>query len=513
MKTKELIKYTKFDLASAKSILLDINPQLENIFDNNRIKAYNKKYNSTFDGSSIIKSEFDNCIFKEVSFNGTAGESSKFVNCSFFDCYFNNARLDNSNFSGAKFLLHKNATIIQSSDFSNCDFSNVLFENVSIVGCNFIESWFENTIINNCNYSYCNFENSMFDSISIVDSDLSRVSLDYVEFYNCKLINSTFQMFSILRSFNGLKYIDKYQDEVYLKFPESKESISGRKFLNILNDIRAYFFYKKDFFALANIEIYLGKNEDAFNSILLGLENSLIIRDFKEIKYLCKLASSNMFFTKAQLNRLYSLLTDNNVIEKLSISEYRNYLSEINNIKRILIDNPYTLPQMKITIETDIDYLDTDNVGKMIEYINVAYNISSQDSPTYLTISHNSPDIFEFFLSNNETLLTNTYIVLSVLLLGVTNQIVELIKNLSDCHKTTLEQDLLRIKIEEKDRKYLFGGNKRELQRKDNCVEKVEIAPKEFRKHIKKIKFSANTAKEVSSKKRTFEISITDEYK
>lgn len=513
MNINGLEKYTKFDLSSAKSILLSIAPDATEFFDYNRIKARNQYYDSNFNGNSIVKSEFEKCVFHDVHFDGTAGESSKFLDCNFNDCYFNNARLDNSNFSGSKFVWQKNTAIINSSDFSNCNFTNVNFDGISVSGCNFITSWFEKALITNTNYNYCNFENSTFNSVLIENSDLSKVSLDYVEFQNCKLINSTFQIFSILRSFNGLNHIYKYQDEVFLKFPDSQAKVSGREFLCILNDIKSYFYYKNDFFALANIEIFLGQNESAYNSILLGLENSLNKRDFKEIKYLCKLASSNLFFTKSQLNYLYALLTNDNVIKKLTSSEYRNYLTEINNIKRILIDNPYNLPQMRITIETDIDYMDTEKVGMVINYINTAYRISSPDSPTYLTISHNSPDIFEFYLSNSEPLLTNTYIVLSILLLGVSNQIVDLVNKLSESNKLTLEQDLLRLNIKEKERKHLLNINESEEIKKSNYVEKTEIAPKEFRKHIKKIRFSTHTSKNDSVKKRFFEISVEDEYK
>jgi hypothetical protein len=170
-------------------------------------------------------------------------------------------------------------------------------------------------------------------------------------------------------------------------------------------------------------------------------------KDFKEIKYLCKLASNNLFFSKKQLMELYALLNNKNIIEDMTYPEYRNYLDEMEGIKRLLVDNPYNLPQTKIVIETDIDYSDTKNVSRVIENINKAYSLVSEQSSTYLSIRHNSPDIFEFFLSNNDVILNNTFIVLVIIMLGVNNQVVEFIKGLSEIAKNALEIYLLKLEL------------------------------------------------------------------
>lgn len=499
--------YSKFDLETSESLLLRLDPDRFNKFDYKNIYAYNESFDSDYNGGHISKSQYEKCRFKNVFFDGTQGDSSKFIDCRFFNCKFENVNFERSDFSCS---IIENNSSINSCGFTKSNFSNTNFNGVSIAGCNFIETWLEDTQIINSTFEYCNFENAMFESVTLKNIDFSKVSLDYVEFINCSPNNVIFQFFSIIHSFNGLNLIKDNEKEVFLKFPDSQNQISGKEFLLSLKDLKAYFYFKNDYFALVNINIFLGENSEAYNNIVQGLSYCFRKKDFKEIKYLCKLASKNLFFSKNQLIELYTLLCDKHVIDTMSYPEYRNYLDEMEGIKRLLVDNPYNFPQTKITIETDIDYSDTRNVSYVIESINKAYSLVSEQSSTYLSIRHNSPDIFEFFLSNNDVVLNNTFIVLTVIMLGVNNQVIELIKGISEIAKNTLEIYLRKLDLSEKEKNLLLGErfNFTEPIQKS----KTKLAPKSFRKHIKKIKFSTNTASKNSNQKRTFEIEFVEEY-
>lgn len=504
----EMTVYSKLDLEISESILLKLDPNRFNQFDYKNINAYNETFDSAYSGGHISKSQYHNCDFNKVFFDGTNGDSSKFIACHFLNCKFETANFGHSDFSYS--ILDQNSSIY-SCGFTKSNFINTLFNRVAVSGCNFIETWLVDTQIKNSTFEYCNFENSMFDSVTFENMDLSKVTIDYVEFRKCSLSNVVFQFFGIIHSFNGLNLIKENEDNVFLKFPDSPNQITGREFLLLLKDLEAYFYYKNDYFALANINIFFGENKTAYKNIVDGLNFCFNKKDFKEIKYLCKLASSNLFFTKKQLIQLYTLLTNKDVIEDMTYPEYRNYLDEIEDLKRLLIDNPYNLPQTKITIETDIDYSDTKNVVHVIESINTAYSLVSEQSSTYLSIRHNSPDIFEFFLSNNDVILDNTFIVLVIIMLGVNNQVVEFIKNLSDVAKNALEIYLLQLELNDTEKRLLFGEK---VETFDFAQKrKTKLTPKAFRKHIRKIKFSTNTASKESGQKRTFEIEFIKEDK
>lgn len=503
--------YSKQELKHSESILVSLDPKRFKEFDYYHTDVINKKFGANFDGNKIRKSKYINCQFSDVKFDGTSGESSVITNCSFFDCSFENARFDNSDFTNSKFLPSSNKNSFTACGFSNSNFTNAQLNSLNISGSNFVESWFENSKLDNTFFVCCNFEGAFFDNVEINNCNFSKASLEFVEFNDCTTKNSTFQIFSILHSYNGLKFIEKFKDNVYLKFPDSDKQITGNTFLSILDEIEAYFYYKKDFFALANINIFFGKSDDAFKYILLGLDDSFKKKDFKLIRYICKLASLNLFFTKSQLSQLYSFLQNSDHISELNYFEYKNYLNEMDNIKKILIDNPYNLPQMKISIETDIDYNDTDNVAEIIKYINKTYNLVSPDSPTYLTISHNSPDIFDFFLSSDPEILHNTFIVLSICFLGVTTAIVNLIDKHNDIELKKLQQIISRLDIEEKSRNLLGFANS-SIEPKGIEIKKEPLAPNYVKKHVKRIKFSINSSNKNGTKKRTFVIENTGEY-
>ena len=505
------LMYSKQELKHAESMLVSLDPERFQNFDYYHSDIINQSFDSRFDGNKIRKSCYKNCQFLNVLFDGTSGESSIIQDCRFLDCSFENARFDNSDFSETKFLPVKSTNKLVACGFSNSNFTNAILDNLKISGSNFIESWFDNAKIKNTFFVCCNFEGSLFDNVTISNCDFSKASLEFVEFNDCVFNNSIFQIFSMLHSFNGLKYIEKYKDEVELKFPDSKKKISGKVFLDILDEIEAYFYYKKDFFALANINIYYGKSEAAFQYILQGLDDSLKNKDFKLIRYICKLASLNLFFTKSQLSQLYSILQNNNHINELNNYEYKNYLDEMDNIKKILIDNPFNLPQMKISIETDIDYNDTEDVAEIIKYINKSYDLVSPDSPTYVTITHNSPDIFDFFLSSNPDILNNTFVVLSILLLGVTNATMSLVHKHKQNELLKLQIALAQLDLEEKEQKKL-GITDTSLVTCENNQPKESIAPPRIRKRVKRIKFTFSSTKNDVTKERTFEIENSSNY-
>ena len=503
------LMYSKQELKHAESMLISLDPERFQNFDYYHSDIINQSFDSRFDGNKIRKSFYKNCQFSNVVFDGTSGESSVIRECTFMDCTFENARFDNSDFTGTKFLPAKSKNKLTACGFSNSNFTNAILNSLNISGSNFVTSWFDRSTIENIFFVCCNFEGSLFDNVTITNCDFSKASLEYVEFNNCVFKNSTFQIFSMLHSFNGLKYIEQNKTQVHLKFPDSKKQISGKVFLDILDEIEAYFYYKKDFFALANINIYYGKTEKAFQYILQGLDDSFNNKDFKLIRYLCKLASLNRFFTKSQLSQLYSILQNNSFINELNHYEYKNYLDEVDDIKKILIDHPFSLPQMKISIETDIDYNDVENVAEIIKYINKSYNLISPDSPTYVTITHNSPDIFDYFLSSNPDILNNSFVVLSILLLGVTNAVIGLVKKHTQNELLKLQIALAKIDLEEKEKKKL-GITDSSLIIRDNNQPKESIAPSHVRKRVKRIKFTISSTKNDVTKERSFVIENSD---
>lgn len=414
--TKDLLPFSKTELKTAEQVLEK--------FGSRRFASedyyYNVVYKKNFDGSrddiSFRKLKHLECTFNNITFNGTDGISSLLFDCTLKGCEINNAGLNMSDFTQTRFIPSEKKTKINNSSFTDSNFMDSLFYKVQAKGCSFQNSTFEHAKIDDCTFECCNFENAKFINTSFNNVDLTTVCIDFAEFDNVKVCDTKFSFWGILWSFGGLKTIKKYENSVKLGLPNSTEYIIGSDFLNQLEQIEAHFYYKKDFFSLANINIYLGKQEKAFFYIRDGLLYNLQIKNFRMIKYLCKLASNNHFFSKKQLSQLYYALQSNEIISCMTSFEYKVYMNEMFGIKKLLIDNPFGQPQIVIRISTNIDDDEYDSLSELLGYLEKVISKNSAQSSHYLTLRHNSPFYLELFNSDN---LTNLYSLLIDLIIGI----------------------------------------------------------------------------------------------
>ena len=126
-------------------------------------------------------SEFNECIFRKVSFSGEIGKID------FIDVIFENC------------------------DFCNCSFDNhsffrVIFNNCRLVGCNFINFTINDCLFNNCNLMYSNFSDCKFKSNDIVDCNLTDCCFHLIKFNNTNFVNSILDKAEFTES--NLKNID-----------------------------------------------------------------------------------------------------------------------------------------------------------------------------------------------------------------------------------------------------------------------------------------------------------------
>lgn len=379
--------------------------------------VYKKTYDGKKDDISFRKLKHLECTFDDAIFDGTDGTSSLLLDCSLKGCTIKNAGFNMSDFTSTKFGQN---TVIINSGFTESNFIKTTFQNVELEGCSFQNSNFEDAKISQCNFHCCNFENANFKRTRFEDVDLTTVSIDFAEFNQVFIRNTTFSYWGILWSFGGLQAVQKYADDVKFGLPNSDTYVSGKDFLNQLEQIEAHFYFKKDYFSLANINIYLGNQQKAFLYIMDGLAYNLQIKNFRMIKYLCKLASKNYFFTKKQLQQLYYALQSNKLLKNMASYEYAVYLNEMEQLKKLLIDNPFGQPQIIIKISTNIGENEYDILIKLLEYINKTVSKTAPQSSHYLTLRHNSPFFIELFDSDN---LSNLYSLLISLVTGFWGQI------------------------------------------------------------------------------------------
>jgi len=479
--------FTKYEREEAINILKELDPVRFSESDYYAVDISNKEFDSAFSGNKIRKSRFTSCKFNEVIFYGTAGTSSAIVGCEFIGCTVENAGFDFVDFTSTHFGVGDSITKIESSGFAYSNFSDSKILNVICSGSNFDNAYFNRTLIKNARLKHCKFENAHFINVSFENVDLSNLGFEFALFENINMNNAVLPYMGVLQSFNLLQEIYKQPEMVSLKFPDSEITISAQEFFKHIDKLQSYFYEKRDFFVLANINIFMGNQKQSFMYIMMGLNDSIEKSDFRMIRYLCKLASTNHFFTRNQLREIYEYLNLPKITERFNHHDYQIYFHEMDKIKRVLIDNPFELPQIVISVKTTIPAEDSENAGLLIASLSKFIDLIAPQSINYLTLRHNSPNIIEIFSSDNLNALYNTMAVLAFICLGVSSTVFNLrnefigykTKKLDykdkeidyEFKKKSFETRLEREMLEtEKLRKEVFSQNESE------CYEKLKLA-------------------------------------
>lgn len=398
--TKELITFSQTELQQSEELIEKFGGKRCSADDYYLEVVIGKSYTPD-DNIAYRKLKHVECDFEDVSFDGTDGASSIVIDCRIKGCDIKNAGFRTSDFSQTQFLPSAaKPTSITNTSLHNSNFTASLFQQTNIEGCSFIHSMFRNTEFIHCTLCFCDFEDAVFENTTFESIDLTTSGIDFAEFIDVNLQDVTLSCWGILWSFGGLDAVKKFKNEVQLKLPDNDTAIPAEEFLRCLPDLQAHFYFKKDYFSLANINIFLGNQEKAFLYIKEGLLYNLYIKNFRMIKFLCKLASYNHFFTKKQLSQLYYILQSDAIIHKMTSYEYRNYLYEMNDIKKLLVDNPFNLPQIIIKITTDIDNEEQDLLKVLLGNIDQIIKLNAGQSIYSTTIRHNSPTFIEILDSD-----------------------------------------------------------------------------------------------------------------
>lgn len=466
----------QWDIDYAQEFLYQIDKEYFENYSVCPIPISNKIFRSTDDFSNVAKPHFENCIFFSPSLNGMTGENSVFINNKLYKCHIQNSNFRFSNFSDCTFF-HVSIT---NSSIEDMEFKDNKLINCRFNGCSWSNSYLKDCIISNLTTEYCDFDSATLSNITIADTNFLSTGFNYVEFDHVTIKNVVFPLIDFFHTFNGLTILSKYSDDITFEMNHSAQRISGQKCLEDLDVFLAYFCSKNDYFAIATICIYLGKQDEAYNYIIMGLRNGLQNKNFKLILNLCKLASHNSFFSKKQLREFYKLLQSDTVSQHLSTYEYKYYLKEMTEIRNILIDNPFGMPQICIEISTTIQPDDYISLNHLLREIDIVADMHLSQSSKYLTLRHNSPDVLEIFLSD---VLPNLFIFLgtiSSIFFGTTKAVSEL-QNIIKTHK-----EIKGISLDNliKEQELIKATN----QNKDD-----DVQPPLNLYHVEKISYTINT--------------------
>ncbi len=531
IKQKDLLSFSNTELLHSEEVLKKFGIKRFSNSDYYSSIAIGKEYHKADQNVVYKKLKNLECHFYDIYFDGTDASGSILIDCTLNECKIRNAGFTRSDFTQSKFISANSSLEIINSSFDESNFIYCTMNGLKVEGCSFTNTTFEDAHIVDCSFRYYNFEASTFKNARLENVNLIAAGIDFAEFSGTKVKNAILSLWGILWSFGGLEMVRDFPDEVKIGLPGSKEFMSGNELLKQLKELEAHFYYKKDYFSLVNINIFLGDQEKAFLYLQEGLVYLLKIKNFKMIRFLCKLASENHFFTKKQLSDLYYVLQSDSVLQRMSSYEYKNYLFEMNFIKGLLIDNPFGWPQMIIKLSTNIDNEERNNLQKLLTYIDSVLKIHAPQANHLITIRHNSPFFLEIINSDS---LNNIYNFAINFLLGIWGNIPEInalimsvmnikkllseksaynkelkkqeiemkkmeLKNLQLNNEllvkkkeaADLQKELLQLEVQGKKNKLeeTHSNNEISVSFSDNCIPSV-IIPKELSKRILIVSFS-----------------------
>ena len=513
------LDFSEVEFRAAEAILEDMTSGRFN--EGDAISPYLEGINldSKYNGSCIAHPQFKKCSFDGTKFHGINGIASNIIDCYFKNTEFKDSGMASSNFSGTHFA--KNTALINcgctESSFINVSFSEVLAE-----GSVFDRSFFIHAVFENTEFCHCSFEDVLFQNVTFKNCDLLHANLEYADFQNLQLEQVNFPFWGILRAFGGLQAIQRSIGST-IQYANGTKCLAASQFLMQLPDLQAYFAKKKEYFILANINIFIGNQKKALYYIMSGLKCSLEQKDFRMIRYLCKLASLNHFFTIKELRQLYQSLTTNSQISHLNNHQYQLYLREIAEIRRWLLDMPFSRPQMVITCTTELDPGDYIGLAELLKFVDQTIQRELPQCTCYYSVRHNSPPSLEYFISDVLPNLYGFVSILSISLLGLSKS-AAIIQKLLDCQAKYLEnkyekktlatrvrqEELKTALAEEQVRQQKLLNKKLELEISDlSKSQNIVLAnedqlPNQLRRKIKEIRFTVQSTDPASVPLQTY---------
>lgn len=390
-------QYLDIELNSGDSIQLFNDTQVKkavNILEkyislmqnDNRIfeKGNNLVLNGDFNDVSLKRSTLIDSKIQEVNFGNAALTSSYFFNTD-----FNDSRFDKSNMQYCQFIQNKwENIVILSTNLSYSSFYGVTFKNVTFEGSTVAEILFEKCYFENCKFASSMMENTVFLCCTFLDVKFSNSNIEYMQLKECKLKNVFFPMSQFSYIYGILHALGDNKNDIMLS--ADSNTISLKEYLDLKEYFIVYYTSVQEYFPLANFYLAENKKKLAFNCIVMGMRRSIIQRNFRMLKFFCKLAKQGNIFSYEVLKKLYASIEAYVSEQKFNIYEQRSFIHNIGEIRSTLLESFDEFPTARIAMQTNIDSKESEKVMQFIEFIDNEINDLCTRKISHIEIRHNS---------------------------------------------------------------------------------------------------------------------------
>ncbi len=472
------MKTDNLPIYSPKEVLSAINELKKhgqiNDSNNNRIfeAALGANYSGNYYRKSIKRSYLKECRFINANFDRAAATGSKFLNSMFINCKLSGANFQFCDFTGSSFLAENEDNKVEGSNFSESNFSNVNLTGLKIAACSFSRALFKDALINSCEIKSTTFESTIFIETKFQNMNLRNLNIDYADFINVKMENIVLPFSQLPYTFGGLTYLLQTNDKIWISSKINEgEKITIEEYKSTFGNLEKYYISIDEFFPLANIYLAKGEYDYAYQAIVSGLLYSIQMKDFRMLKFFCRLAARSDRFSRLQLQKLYDRIHEFTPLNKLNVSDLHNYEIHIGEIRSLLLNSEGIKLTAQINLKTNIESVQYDKLAFLVYCLNeVIKAVDPKLKWNYIEIRHNSPYELLLSISNSDVTILISAIVFTYTILMKSNKLYQEFcnsvlkrlevkkKKIEDIKFSKLEQDLKKRDIKISDARHYISG-------------------------------------------------------
>lgn len=335
-------------------------------------------FDSTVTRSSFLNSALTGSYFSEVKFSDSVFRESNLQYCRFIQTSFQNVEIHSSN--------------ISYSNFFNSDFKDTIFKGSTVSELLFDECHFEN-----CIFTSSMLENAIFLRCTLKHVQFISTNIEFMEFSQCKLE-------SVAMPFQQLPYVYGLHTHLAdggVQAESNGTYITAEEYSRLQEALIVYYTSIQEYFPLTNLYLARQELDTAFQYITIGLQSAITSKNFRMLKFYCKLAAQGALFPYERLRELYALILTCTKKQELNIYEQRDFIYNSAEIRSLLLDNIYDCPTVQIDLQTNIDASESEKIIQFIEYVDHTIRGLCSKQISHIEYRHNSDANFIAYLSAN----------------------------------------------------------------------------------------------------------------
>lgn len=140
----------------------------------------NAKYTGNYTAKSIKRTQLENCIFQNATFDDAAVTGSIFQRCNFSQCSMKKADFEFCNFDNCDFF----DNLFEDESFNNSIFYESKFINSPFTSCTLTGVHFKTVFFSHSDMLHCTLESAVFEDCTFKNMDLSQLNMEYIELKN-----------------------------------------------------------------------------------------------------------------------------------------------------------------------------------------------------------------------------------------------------------------------------------------------------------------------------------------